>query len=231
MADAETVQQVMTWLGLVDKHFSAISALAGGIIGGILVYFREKLLKSKDFELHYFDRILDKRVLAHENLIPVVSDMRVNGKICEYIEEDTYDRFPIIFLNKEYYINWGFKFQQSRKTAQIWLEEDVYGKLSYLQNYLLYLDEIVDLVATESETDTSINMIMIGRILQKEFFDLSLSIEDSIRDFFKKAHKLNSPTYTNHSEYDHEKDTERLRQTILIKRMDELKMIAAEDFS
>jgi len=51
MGEAETVQQVTTWIQLIDKHMPTLYALAIMLVGGLLIYLRERLLKKKDFEL------------------------------------------------------------------------------------------------------------------------------------------------------------------------------------
>ncbi|MGE4318644.1 MAG: hypothetical protein AB7E96_07020 [Deferribacterales bacterium] len=226
MADVETVQQVTTWLGLLDKHFSAISVLAGGFLGGVLVYFREKLLKKKDFELRYFDKVLERRILAHEKILPVVTDINVTVMARQYTGEESFDTVPVFLLSKYNFNDWCFRFQQARKQTSQWLTTSVKNELEFLQNYIVNLQPILDLIEEEEDVEFNLKTFMIGRELKDELRSIAISIEDKINLFFEKGTKDGISLKTGNITISEEQMLAKLNNTQLIKKMTTFKEIA-----
>ena len=59
------------------QNASAVFAVAGVLLGGVLTFAANWRLRKRDYDLRAWERLLDRRVAAHEDVIAIALQMRV----------------------------------------------------------------------------------------------------------------------------------------------------------
>ncbi|MDD2308237.1 MAG: hypothetical protein PHH91_01500 [Desulfuromonadaceae bacterium] len=61
----------------INKNASAIFGLLGAIGGGSITFLTTWLIKQREYDQRLWDKLLERRIKAHENVIAIALEMRV----------------------------------------------------------------------------------------------------------------------------------------------------------
>ncbi|OXB06261.1 hypothetical protein [Flavobacterium pectinovorum] len=168
----------LNWEILITPLLSFI----GVIIGAFLAFFSSSFLKKKETRLKISEKILDKKLEAHENVLQLAKYLRSTISENKFTVEFEPITFPIILANRENYLDWKKDLFIKANNNSHWLSNDVLKEIYFIQDYFANLDQTLDNVPDE-------NIQSIGIILKNDFINLSNNLEKSILKYFENGWK------------------------------------------
>jgi hypothetical protein len=201
---------------LIIDNISAIFALLGTLLGALLTLVGTWFLQSRANKAHLLEKILDRRIQAHENIIEMSKLLRMMDSLGYSEIDGELVRYPNIMASKESLDDFLYKFAQTAKVSSTWLSTEVIREVYFAQDYFIYLYEM--LRPKESATFPEI-----GRIIRQDFINISDTLEKYSFDYFKNdLTKLKVNDLSKWHKYPLEITKKRLGETILFQKMDEL---------
>ena len=64
------------WQQFLAANASAVFGLLGALGGGVLSFLASLLLKRREFNLQIRGKLLDRQIVAHENILKLATEMR-----------------------------------------------------------------------------------------------------------------------------------------------------------
>jgi hypothetical protein len=157
-----------------------IIAVMGLIIGSILTFVFSSNLKSKETKLKISEKLIDKRIDAHEQVLKLAKLMRSSHTQNQFDSANELITYPLIFLSEENYSDWRQNFFLITNEYSHWLSIKVHNELFYIQDYIVNLNKALE-NAPES------NYKSIGIILKKDFIEMSTNLEKEVVWYFEKG--------------------------------------------
>ena len=196
------------WKLLITPVLSFI----GVIIAAFLAFFSSSFLKKKETLLKISEKILDKKLEAHENVLLLAKYLRSTISNNEFTVEKELISYPIILATREHYLEWKKDLFIKSNSNSHWLSNDVIKELYFIQDYFVNLDQTLENVHDE-------NIKNVGIILKSDFVNLSNNLEKSIIKYFENGWK-DLKTISNNKEYKFSKkiSLERIEKYNLNKR-------------
>ena len=154
----------------------------GVIIAAFLAFFSSSFLKKKETRLKISEKILDKKIEAHENVLQLAKYLRSTISENKFTVDLELITFPIILATKENYLEWKKDLFIKTNNNSHWLSNDVLKETYFIQDYFINLDNTLENVPDE-------NISNIGIILKNDFIDLSNNLERSILKYFENGWK------------------------------------------
>lgn len=105
----------------IDSNASAVFGLLGALGGGLVSFLASWLLKKREYNLRLWDRLLERRIKAHENVIRVALEMRVVVPLGETEENGEAARAPQVLRSREDFNQWLIQFTQLTLEGSTWL--------------------------------------------------------------------------------------------------------------
>lgn len=174
---------------------SALFAILGTLSGGVVTYMGSWALSGREYNLRLWDKLLERRMKAHENLISSALQMRVMASLGIADNLGDIRRFPEIFISKDSFEDWFQRFTYLNNEYSTCLSIKAKRELYFFQDYLINLHAFLKQVPTE-------NYPKVGEILRQDFIDLSVQLEKSSYAFFKKDfRKLKIGNIEEHHKY------------------------------
>jgi len=155
-------------------------SFAGVIIAAFLAFFFSSFLKKKETRLKISEKILDKKIEAHENVLQLAKYLRSTISENQLTVDLELITFPIILANRENYLDWKKDLFIKSNNNSHWLSNNVLKELYFIQDYFVNLDNTFENVPDE-------NIKNIGIILKNDFVSLSNNLEKSILKYFEKG--------------------------------------------
>lgn len=170
------------------------------------------MLKKRDFSLRLWDKLLDKRIKAHENVISMALEMRVMVSWGNFEDEGDVARAPQVLMSNEVFEQWFTKFTQLTLEGSTWLTTDCKRELNFVQDYIVTLHQNLSGIP-------SILYLDIGQIIREDFIKLSSTLEKKAFDFFsKEIDQLKLNNLNDWHKYERSMTKERLNKTALIEK-------------
>lgn len=166
-------------LKFIENNATAIFALIGTFVGGLTSFLATWGLRRSELRLRLREKILDKRIDAHERIIQVVKPMRTMVVLENQAPLSDLARAPYFFKDRKTFEEWYFAFASTANQYSTWLTIEVTRELYYAQDYLVNLHEFL------KQVDSS-KYFEIGALIRDDFVDLSSSIEQLAFDYFTK---------------------------------------------
>src|SRR5690242_16842650 len=88
------------------EHASAIFALMGTLVGGMVSYVGSWFLRRRDLDLRLWERFLDRRISAHEAVVGLALKMRVMASLEEFDSDGNLIRAPNVMVSREAFEEW-----------------------------------------------------------------------------------------------------------------------------
>jgi hypothetical protein len=195
---------------------SAVFALLGAAGGGLLSFLGSWLLRKREYDLRLWEKLLDRRVSAHEAVILTALEMRVMVPSGRIDKQGDAIRAPSVLLSRETFEEWFQCAQHRTASGTTWLTVTAKRELNFVQDYLLTLYMHLQKVP-------SAEYPLLGVIVRDDFVKLSSELEKCAFLFFESdIRKLKAADLRSWHKYPHEETQRRLKETNLIRRCDEV---------
>jgi len=164
---------------IIKDNASAIFALLGTLAGATLTFVGTWILQSQEARNRLLEKVLDKRIQAHEKAIELSKFLRQMTSL-GYAEKDgELARTPAIMMSPKSFDDFMLKFSQTGVDSSTWLSTEVTRELYFVQDYFINLYEFLRDVQPDKFPE-------IGRIIRQDFINFSSSLEKLAFDFFTK---------------------------------------------
>ncbi len=162
----------------LQENASAIFGLLGAFLGGLLSFTATWVMKNREYTLRVWDRLLERRIKAHENLISIALDMRVMVTLGGENMDGEVARAPQVMISKEEFEKWFRRFALLTKENSTWLTTKARREVNFVQDYLVTLH-------TNLSSAQSDKYLSVGQVIRQDFVDLSLTLEKASYDYFE----------------------------------------------
>ena len=207
----------------INSHASAIFVLLGALGGGLVSFLSSWLLKKRDYNLRLWDKLLERRIKAHENVIAVALEMRVMLGLGATEEGGEVARAPQVLRSKEDFERWFIRFTQLSMEGSTWLTTEAKRELNFVQDYFVTLHQNLTDVPSEK-------YLRIGQVIRQDFIDLSSNLEKKSFAFFgKKVRRLKLSNLNKWHKYKLSATETRLKKTALLSQWDKIRRIVATE--
>jgi hypothetical protein len=205
----------------ITEHASAVFALLGVLGGGLLSFFGSLLLKKRDFNLRLWDKLIERRIKAHENVMALAVEMRIMVPIGGVDQDGDVRRAPQVLISKEEFDRWLTRFTQLSMEGTTWLTTDAKRELNFAQDYLVTLHQSISGIPSEK-------YLAVGNIIRGDFIDISSSLEKKSFEFFESGiRKLKLDSLNKWHKYKRPVTESRLKQTALLRNWETISKVVA----
>lgn len=203
----------------INEYSNAIFALLGAVGGGVISFIAAWTLKKREFTLRLWDKLHNKRIKAHEDVISLALKMRIMVALGGYDENGDVARAPNLLKSREVFEDWFTEFTKLTVSGSTWLTTETKREVNFVQDYLVTLH--TNIADTPSEKYQAI-----GQIIRQDFIDLSSELEKKAFNFFaKEIHQLKLNNLDEHHKYKLEDTQERLKNTMLLTKWKDIEDI------
>lgn len=207
-------QEVIREIILKDfliTNASAIFAITGAVIGATLTGLINYFSKTKDVKLRIIEKLIDKKLLAHEKIINLIQKIRTMRHLGGFDENNDAKRCPIVMYSHENMDNFLDDYMTTIKESERWLSAPLKQELNFFVDYFNTLRHW-------AQNSTDENMQKAGILIKYDFITIASSLENSAHNFFNEDMlKLNYKTDRNWHKYKLEETKEKLKNTELFK--------------
>lgn len=207
---------------IIKDNASAIFALLGTLAGATLTFVGTWILQSQEARNRLLEKVLDRRIQAHENIIELSKLLRGMISLGYAEKEGELARTPSVMASQESFDEFLWNFSQTSTKSSTWLSTEVTHEIYFVQDYFINLSEFLRNVKSDKFPE-------IGRLIRQDFIDFSSSLEKLSFDFFAKdLTKMKLNDLNQWHKYPVKTTQERLSETAFLKNKDEiLKIINA----
>ena len=206
----------------IDNNASAIFGLLGALGGGLVSFLALWLLKKREYNLRLWDKLLERRIKAHENVIAVALEMRVMVALGATEESGEVARAPQVLRSKEDFEQWFIRFTQLTMEGTTWLTTEANRELNFVQDYLVTLYQNLTGVPSEK-------YLPIGQVIRQDFIHLSSDLEKKSFAFFgKEVRRLKLSNLNKWHKYKRSETETRLKKTVLLSQWEKIREIVGE---
>lgn len=159
------------------KNASAIFALIGAILGTTITGTITYATKTKEAKLRITEKLLDKKLAAHESLINLVSIIRTSVILGGEDENGELNRCPVIMQNRKNMDDFLALFNKVHNESDRWISSHLKREVSFFLDYFVNLNE-----DSRGATDEALQIA--GSIVRSDFVEISLELENCAHEFF-----------------------------------------------
>ncbi len=198
----------------ITNNASAIFGLAGAFLGGLLSFIALWMIKNREYALHIWQILLERRIKAHENLISAAIEMRVMVGLGGKEKNGEVARAPQVLRSRETFEAWFTHFTQLTQEGSTWLSIKAKREVNFVQDYLVTLHENLANVPSE-------RYLSVGQIIRQDFIELSSALEKAAYDYFEnQIRKRKLGRLSDWHKYPREDTESRLAGTSLLSNWD-----------
>ncbi len=191
----------------LTSNAPAIFALAGVIFGTLVTGMISYLSVTKEMKLRLTEKLLDKKLAAHESLLNIVGLIRTMILAGGEDEKGELKRHPLIMDSKVHMSDFLDQFNAVHNTAERWLSSPIKKEVSFFLDYFVNLNE-----HSRNSSDEALRES--GVIIRDDFIDIALRLENCAHVFFNKDMlKLNYKTDRNWHKYSTKETLKKLDET------------------
>ena len=207
----------------IKSNASAVFGLLGALGGGLVSFLASWLLKKREYSLRLWDKLLEKRIKAHENVIAAALEMRVMVALGATEENGEVARAPQLLRSKEDFEQWFIRFTQLTIEGSTWLTTEAKRELNFVQDYLVTLYQNLTDVPSEK-------YLQIGQVIRQDFIDLSSELEKKSFAFFEKdVRRLKLSNLKKWHKYKRPETENRLKKTALLSQWEKIQRVVASE--
>lgn len=204
---------------LLVNNASAVFAIIAGLLGAIVTGLFGLFGKSRETKLKLAEKIVDKKLEAHDQIINLANLMRVMHVVEGIPSGKELPRYPAFLANREAFDNFWFQLGQVQSKSDRWLNAELRRELCFCIDYLVTLHKW-----TEQVDD--IGLPRLGVAIRSDIIDISSRIEDAAHEFINNdVIKLNFKTDRRWHKFKPEQTEKMFEDTILMKRQPEFQDI------
>ncbi|WMN59610.1 hypothetical protein NI389_15740 [Pseudoalteromonas xiamenensis] len=194
------------------KNASAVFALSGAIVGSLITGLINYATKTKESKLRVTEKLLDKKLEAHESLLSMVSWIRTMVLLGGEDSQGELKRCPIIMESQKSKDEFLEAFVSLQNRCDRWFSASVKREVSFFLDYFVNLNE-----HSREASDNSLQEA--GVIIRNDFIDIASELENCAHQFFNKdLLKLNYKTDRNWHKFTSKETIARLNKTEFYKR-------------
>jgi hypothetical protein len=203
----------------IEKNNVVIFTLLGVILGGLLTFLSNWFIIKKKMKLKLKEKVLDKRVQAHENIINLTKTLRTMEFLGIDTELSEVQRIPYMFSSRQKFDEWYMIYIKLISDSTTWLSNDLIKEINLFQDYIVNLfDKIKNL------DDNKLKII--GNVVKYDFIEFSGHLERiAYRLFEKDLYKLKLSDLKKWHKYEKSEIIKRLQNTELLKKEKEINRI------
>jgi hypothetical protein len=197
----------------------SLLGLLGVIIGALATSFVNLKLKSKETKLRIVEKIFDKRIQAHENILLLTKDIKTVVSTREVDENYNIISFPKSLISKDEYSHFLNQTCSIIHQNNHWFNTDLERELGFLQDYLASVNQTI------KDVD-DIKLPLIGLVIKQDFIDLAANLDKLTFDFFRKdIYKLSINKHDEWHKYPKDITLKRYEETLLYRKQNEIDKI------
>lgn len=188
--------------------FALLGALSGAIVTGVINFS----LKKRETKLRITEKLLDKKLDAHETLIEITNVIRSMALLGGKDHDNELKRSPLIMQSRKNMDDFLTELMKVQTKADRWLSAAAKREVSLFLDYFVNLNEYA-----RNSSDTALQEA--GVLVRNDFLDFALRLENCAHDFFNRdLMKLKFRTDRGWHKYPKEKTLEELGETELFKQ-------------
>ena len=197
----------MNFSTFISDNSSAVFALAGALGAGFMSLATAWLLRRQDYSLKLWEKISERRIQAHEQMLEYAMDMRVMVALGHIDGNGDPLRTPLIMMSQNNFENSFAKFKTT--SASTWQTTELKREANFVQDYMINLYHA--LIGMPDSLYPNV-----GLIIRQDFIDLSTSLEKIAFRFFETdIKKLKLDSLSNWHKYRTDQTINRLQKTKL----------------
>ena len=201
----------------LTKHERLIFSLLGAIAGGVLTFLYSWALSKREYNLRLWDKLIERRIRAHENVIGIAIEMRVMVALGGVEQSGESARAPQILASRDEFERWRTRFAQVAGEAGTWLTTDAKRELNLVQDYLVTLYHHLEGVPSQK-------YLAVGQIIRSDFITLSSELEKNTFEFFgREVERLRPGNLREWHKYERPETERRLGESILLSQWEDIK--------
>ena len=205
---------------LFRDNASALIGLFGVITGAVVTFLAGWALRKRDYDLRLWDKLIDRRIDAHERLISHAHEMRVMVARNGVDEGGEVLRYPEVLCSRDVFEDWFANTIKSICFASTWLSTPAKREANFLQDYLVTLHINLGAVPSSRFPD-------VGLIVRQDFLDMSSSLERISYLFFDRdLRKLRLSNLNDWHKYPRQQTEKRLKETHLLRQWADVSRLA-----
>lgn len=172
----------------LERNASAIFALLGAISGSLLTGLFGYISKSKETRLRVTEKIVDRKLQAHDNLMDLIGLIRAMVLLGGWDSESELKRTPQAMLGQQEFSDFLVNYSNMRNSSERWFSSGLKREISLFLDYIVNLKELVRTASDEQLRE-------IGSLIRYDFIVFAARIEDSAHVFINEdLLKLNHKT-------------------------------------
>ena len=195
----------------LSDNATALFALVGVLAGSLATGLLNRSIKKQEAKLRLTEKLLDKKLEAHESLITIVNWIRTMVLLGGQDEMGELRRCPFIMKSQENKNDFLSLFTEMQNKHDRWFSANVKREISLFMDYFVNVNE-------HSKDSTDVALQNAGVIIRNDFIDFALSLENCAHEFFNKDMlKLKYKTDRRWHKYPKDETLEKLDQTEFFK--------------
>lgn len=207
-------------IDFIQSNASAVFALSGAIAGALITAFFAFISKSREVKLRVAEKIIDKRITAHESTLRLCKTIRTMVLLGGKDHEGDLKRTPCILQSRENLDTFLFEFTNIQNEADSWLSTPVLKELSLFLDYFVNLNEELSFASDKALQE-------VGVFIRNDFITFSNDLERLTYKFFSNdLLRLKIDRNRDWHKYPREMTISRLHSTEFFRRKAELLEIA-----
>jgi len=196
-----------TLVELLQANLAALFALIGVLLGGLVSYLAGLSLSKRDLKLRLREKILDKRINAHERVNELSKSLRTMVNLGIVDAEGDLVRIPRFLVTKQEFREYQAWFSSLLGQNSTWLSMELTRELNLVQDYFVNLDLLL-----RNAQDKALPSI--GNLIREDFVAFSGETERLAYSFFEKyLEKLKLSSLSEWYKYPRQEIERRLNQT------------------
>ncbi|AWB66145.1 hypothetical protein C2869_06695 [Saccharobesus litoralis] len=124
---------------LLVKNASAVFAIIGGLLGSIITGFFGVYGKSRETKLKLAEKIVDKKIEAHDQIINLTNFMRVMCVVEGTPKGNELPRYPAFLKSRDAFDDFWFQLGKVQSQSDRWLSAELKRELYFCVDYLVTL--------------------------------------------------------------------------------------------
>jgi hypothetical protein len=208
---------------IIRDNTSALIGVCGVVIGAVVTFLASWALRKRDYDLRLWDKLIDRRIDAHEKLINHAHQMRVMIARNGFDESGEVIRYPQVLSSRDVFEDWFADTIRSIGSASTWLSTPAKCEANFLQDYLVTLHINLRSVPSSRFPD-------VGLIVRKDFIDMSSNLERISYIFFDRdVRKLRLNNLNDWHKYPRPQTEKRLNETNLLRQWSDVSQLGESD--
>lgn len=199
-----------------EKYSTAMFALSGVVVGALIPAIFNLFSITKETKLRLIEKVLNKKLEAHEHLITVANQMRTMVALGGPDQDGELKRTPALMETQENFSNFLVDYTVMQTKCDRWFNSKLKREMS------LFLDYLVNLRDACREAD-EINLKEAGSIIRNDFIEFSSRLEDVAHEYFNNdLLRLSYKTDRKWHKHPKEKTLAELNKTVFFQRKQEI---------